>query len=68
MENVPLNRIKPMLAGRMMLNKELAEKSGKAQISIKMVISTSQPGYRNFVDIARWLFCKMNDMQCYRLY
>lgn len=46
MENKPLNRIKVMLAERMVSNKELAEMLGKDPATIsKWVTNTSQPSF-----------------------
>lgn len=43
----PLNRIKVMLAERMMSNKELAEKLGKDPATVsKWVTNTSQPSLK----------------------
>ena len=48
MENKPLNRIKVMLAERMMSNKQLAEKLGKDPATVsKWVTNTSQPTLEN---------------------
>ena len=54
MENKPLNRIKVMLAERMISNKDLAEMLGKDPATIsKWVTNTSQPSLENLIDIAR---------------
>ena len=63
MEKQPLNRIKVMLAERMLTNKELAEMLGKDPATIsKWVTNTSQPTLENLIEIARCLKCDMNDL------
>lgn len=63
MENKPLNRIKVMLAERMVSNKDLAEMLGKNPATIsKWVTNTSQPTLENLIEIARCLKCDMNDL------
>ena len=63
MENKPLNRIKVMLAERMMTNKDLAEKLGKDPATVsKWVTNTSQPSLENLIDIAECLECELNDL------
>ena len=63
MENKPLNRIKVMLAERMISNKDLAEMLGKDPETIsKWVTNTSQPSLENLIDIARCLKCEINDL------
>jgi len=63
MENKPLNRIKVMLAERMVSNKELAEMLGKDPATIsKWVTNTSQPTLENLIEIARCLKCEINDL------
>ena len=52
--NKPINRIKVMLAERMMSNKELAEKLGKDPATVsKWVTNTSQPSLENLIEIAK---------------
>ena len=59
----PLNRIKVMLAERMMSNKELAEQLGKDPATVsKWVTNTSQPSLENLIEIARCLKCELNDL------
>jgi DNA-binding Xre family transcriptional regulator len=59
----PLNRIKVMLAERMMSNKELAEHLGKDPATVsKWVTNTSQPSLENLIEIARCLKCEINDL------
>ena len=63
MENKPLNRIKVMLAERMMTNKNLAEKLGKDPATVsKWVTNTSQPSLENLIEIAECLECELNDL------
>lgn len=63
MENKPLNRIKVMLAERMMTNKDLAEKLGKDPATVsKWVTNTSQPSLENLIEIAECLECELNDL------
>lgn len=63
MENKPLNRIKVMLAERMVSNKDLAEMLGKDPATIsKWVTNTSQPSLENLIEIARCLKCEINDL------
>lgn len=63
MENKPLNRIKVMLAERMMSNKDLAEKLGKDPATIsKWVTNTTQPSLENLIEISRCLKCEINDL------
>ena len=59
----PLNRIKVMLAERMVSNKELAEMLGKDPATVsKWVTNTSQPSLENLIEIARCLKCEINDL------
>ena len=63
MENKPLNRIKVMLAERMVSNKDLAIMLGKDPATIsKWVTNTSQPSLENLIEIARCLKCEINDL------
>ena len=63
MEKQPLNRIKVMLAERMLTNKQLAEMLGKDPATrSKWVTNTSQPTLENLIEIARCLKCDMNDL------
>ena len=63
MENKPINRIKVMLAERMMTNKDLAKQLGKDPATIsKWVTNTSQPSLENLSEIARCLKCESNDL------
>ena len=59
----PLNRIKVMLAERMVSNKELAEMLGKDPATVsKWVTNTSQPSLENLIEIARSLKCEINNL------
>ena len=52
----PLNRIKVMLAERMVTNKELAEMLGKDPATVsKCVTNTSEPRLENLIVISRCL-------------
>lgn len=63
MENKPLNRIKVMLAERMLSNKDLATMLGKDPATIsKWVTNTTQPSLENLIDISRCLKCEINDL------
>ena len=63
MEKQPINRIKVMLAERMISNKELAEMLGKDPATIsKWVTNNSQPNLENLIEIARCLKCDLNDL------
>lgn len=63
MEKQPINRIKVMLAERMISNKKLAEMLGKDPATIsKWVTNTSQPNLENLIEIARCLKCDLNDL------
>ena len=63
MEKQPINRIKVMLAERMISNKELAEMLGKDPATIsKWVTNTSQPNLENLIEIARCRKCDLNDL------
>lgn len=62
-DNKPINRIKVMLAERMVSNKQLAEMLGKDPATIsKWVTNTSQPSLENLIEIARFLKCEINDL------
>ena len=63
MDNKALNRIKVMLAERMVTNKELAEMLGKDPATIsKWVTNTTQPSLENLIDIARCLKCDIGEL------
>jgi DNA-binding Xre family transcriptional regulator len=63
MEHKPLNRIKVMMAERMVSNKELAEKLGRDPATVsKWGTNTSQPTLENLIEIARYLKCDINEL------
>lgn len=63
MENKPINRIKVMLAEKMMSNKQLAEMLDKDPATVsKWVTNTSQPSLENLIEIAKCLDCEINDL------
>ena len=63
MDNKPLNRIKVMMAERMVTNKDLAKMMGKDAATVsKWVTNTSQPTLENLIEIARCLKCEINDL------
>ena len=63
MENKPINRIKVMLAERMVSNKDLAEMLGKDPATIsKWCTNNAQPTLENLLDIARCLDVTVNDL------
>jgi DNA-binding Xre family transcriptional regulator len=63
MGNKPLNRIKVMMAERMISNKELAKSLGKDPTTVsKWVTNTSQPTLENLLEIAKVLKCDIADL------
>ena len=63
MGNKPLNRIKVMIAERMISNKELAKSLGKDPTTVsKWVTNTSQPTLENLIEIAKVLKCDIGDL------
>ncbi len=63
MENKPINRIKVMMAERLVSNKELAEMLGKDPATVsKWVTNTSQPTLENLIEIAKCLQCDINEL------
>lgn len=63
MEHKPLNRIKVMLAKRMVSNKRLEEMMRKSPATLsKWAANTSQPSLENLMEIAKRLKCDMNDL------
>lgn len=63
MDHKPLNRIKVMMAERMVTNKELAEQLGRDPATVsKWVTNASQPTLENLIEIARYLQCDINDL------
>ena len=63
MDHKPLNRIKVMMAERMVTNKELAEQLGRDPATVsKWVTNASQPTLENLIEIARYLKCDINEL------
>ncbi|MCQ2258339.1 MAG: helix-turn-helix domain-containing protein [Bacteroidaceae bacterium] len=63
MVNKPINRIKVMLAERILTNKDLAEMLDKDPATIsKWVTNTSQPSLENLIEISKCLECDINDL------
>ena len=63
MENKPINRIKVMLAERMISNKELAGMLGKDPATIsKWVTNTTQPNLETLLLIAKVLEVNVNEL------
>ena len=63
MENKPLNRIKVVMAERMVSNKELGEMLGKDTATIsRWVTNTSQPTLESLIEIAKALKCDIGDL------
>ena len=63
MDNKPLNRIKVMMAERMITNKELGNLLGKDPATVsKWVTNTSQPTLENLIEIAKVLKCDIGDL------
>ena len=63
MDAKPLNRIKVLLAEKMISNKELAKKLGKDPATVsKWVTNTSQPTLENLIEIAKCLQCDINEL------
>ena len=63
MDNKPINRIKVMMAERMVTNKELGKLLGKDPATVsKWVTNTSQPSLENLIEIARVLKCDIGDL------
>ena len=63
MDNKPLNRIKVVMAERMVSNKELGEMLGKDTATIsRWVTNTSQPTLESLIEIAKALKCEKGDL------
>ena len=63
MDNKPLNRIKVVMAERMVSNKELGEMLGKDTATIsRWVTNTSQPTLESIIEIAKALKCDIGDL------
>ena len=65
MDNKPLNRIKVVMAERMVSNKELGEMLNKNTATIsRWVTNTSQPTLESLIEIAKALKCDIGDLVC----
>lgn len=63
MDNKPINRIKVMMAERMISNKELGKLLGKDPATVsKWVTNTSQPTLENLIEIAKVLKCDISEL------
>ena len=63
MDNKPLNRIKVVMAERMVSNKELGEMLNKNTATIsRWVTNTSQPTLGSLIEIAKALKCAVGDL------
>ena len=63
MDNKPLNRIKVMMAERMISNKELGKLLGKDPATVsKWVTNSSQPTLENLIEIAKVLKCDIGEL------
>ena len=63
MDNKPINRIKIMMAERMISNKELGKLLGKDPATVsKWVTNTSQPTLENLIEIAKVLKCDIGEL------
>ena len=65
MDNKPFNRIKVVMAERMVSNKELGEMLNKDTATIsRWVTNTSQPTLESLIEIAKALKCGIGDLVC----
>ena len=65
MDNKPLNRIKVVMAERMVSKKELGEMLNKDTATIsRWVTNTSQPTLESLIEIAKALKCDIGDLVC----
>ena len=63
METKPLNRIKVVMAARMVSNKELSEMLHKDTATIsRWVTNTSQPNLESLIEIAKALKCDVGEL------
>ena len=63
MDNKPLNRIKAVMAERMVSNMELGEMLNKDTATIsRWVSNTSQPTLESLIEIAKALKCDIGDL------
>ncbi len=65
MDNKPLNRIKVVMAERMVSKKELGEMLNKDTATIsRWVTNTFQPTLESLIEIAKALKCDIGDLVC----
>ena len=63
MDAKPLNRIKVVMAERMVTNKDLSKMLNKDTATIsRWVTNTSQPNLESLVEIAKALKCDISDL------
>ena len=63
MDSKPLNRIKVVMAERMVSNKELSDMLNKDTATIsRWVTNTSQPTLESLIEIAKSLKCDIGDL------
>ena len=63
MDSKPLNRIKVVMAERMVSNKELSDMLNKDTATIsRWVTNTSQPTLESLIEIAKALKCAIGDL------
>ena len=63
METKPLNRIKVVMAERMVSNKDLSEMLNKDTATIsRWVTNTSQPNLESLIEIAKALKCDIGEL------
>ena len=63
MDNKPFNRIKVVMAERMVSNKELGEMLNKDTATIsRWVTNTSQPTLESLIEIAKAFKCEIGDL------
>ncbi len=63
MDSKPLNRIKVVMAERMVSNKDLSEMLNKDTATIsRWVTNTSQPTLESLIEIAKALKCDIGDL------
>ena len=63
MDSKPLNRIKVVMAERMVSNKELSDMLNKDTATIsRWVTNTSQPTLESLIEISKSLKCDIDDL------
>lgn len=63
MDNKPLNRIKVVMAERMITNNDLCKLLGKDTATIsRWVTNKTQPSLENLIEIAKVLKCNIGDL------